>query len=201
MVKRRALQIRRNYDLGRFILAAFALLFALGPVNGQSAAFSQWFKDELREQVRSTLQNILPLRVDALDVRVHDATVYLSGGVGSGRLRPQAGQVVSELASLDRVVNNISVAADRAEAEQAISGDELETRIEQQLGFDPDQFGLVASGGVVRVDGIVTSRRMPEQITELLTQEFGVAQLSNAVTWVEQLPAGYDKPTHQALGK
>lgn len=180
------------------LLTLGALVITLpATTEARADVLSGWFQQDLRNEVRYVLRELGPGIAEAVKVRVEDRKVYLGGELGTGWARAQAASAVAEISNVDSVVNDIDLVQAGSEPARAMEADELEARVERRLNLDPDQLGLVASQGVVRVDGIVASRDLPERITSLLQKEFGVARVSNAVTWVETIPAGYERTAVQ----
>lgn len=81
--------------------------------------------------------------------------------------------------------------AEAAESASRLSAEALERKLERRLDLDRDQLGVVRSGGQVRVSGLVEERGLARRITQMLEERFGVAGVSNSVTWVDDLPDGY----------
>lgn len=172
-------------------------LLAAAPASVVAKNQLIWIQDDLKAALRDRLTDLKPAYADKLDIRIEDDTVRLDGKLAHGWERAQVIQAVGSMEPVDRVVNRIDVRASASNSQRAFDPETVEARVERRLNLDPDQLGLVLSGGVVRLDGIVTDRDLPDEITQLLRKNFGIGHISNAVTWVERLPAGYNRPDNR----
>lgn len=173
------------------ILVTAATLLQLATASVASAGWPGWLEDGLSQQVEDVLRSIGRGDAKAIQARINGRVVRLSGTVHSQRTRAIAESSVAEISQVDRVVNSINVTSRPTGEIKKVEGDKLESWLEGKLGLDSDQLGLVASPGVVRIDGLVTDRELPARITRMLRRKTAGREISNAVTWVEALPSAY----------
>ena len=175
-----------------------ALLLGNAPAAGAATPPSD-SQTQLRDKVEIALQRLKGDLAQSVDVSVDGGSVRLSGTVPTARQKAWAAQAARDVDGVRRVTNELS--ARTADRESTHASDSLERRLERRFDLDPDQLGLVASGGVVRVDGLVQSWDTARAITDALKQDLGVDRVSNAVTWVAELPAGYEDDKGRSAGE
>lgn len=125
------------------------------------------------------LNNIV--NAEKIDVKVSNGMITLEGVQDSYHKKIKAMKVVSDIAGVIDVKDNIAIVPSETISDELVA-ESIIKAFDQMIFVEPDEINLKVNKGVVTVSGIVTDRKEYNAVLDTIRYTRGVIEIVNLLT-------------------